>query len=137
MADVVTGVVKRISGSYFTGPAGAAIGSGKWVYWDSATSSYKLCQNDTTSAEAKVKGITLNSAQLGEELQIQGEGEVDTGAELVEGQLYVLSATAGGFAKIDDYVGVSGTGKRPSLVGMGKSNGNLEILIKNVATALP
>jgi len=137
MADVVTGVVKRISGSYVTGPAGAAIGSGKWVYWDPTTSSYKLAQNDTTAAEAKVKGITLNAAALAEELMIQFEGEVDTGAELVDGQLYVLSATGGGFAKIDDFVAANGTGKRPSLVGMGKSNGNLEILIKNVATLLP
>jgi hypothetical protein len=137
MADVVTGVVKRISGSYVTGPSGAAIGSGKWVYWDSATNTYKLCQNDTTAAEAKVKGVTLGTAQLGEELQIQFEGEVDLGVELVDGQLYVISATGGGFSKIDDWVAANGSGKRPSLVGMGKANGNLEILIKNVATALP
>jgi hypothetical protein len=137
MSDVVVGVVKRISGSFINGQLGQTTADGMWVYWDSVTSRYKLCQNDTTAAEARVKGVTLAAGDTDQEVMIQFDGEVDFGVELVDGQLYVISSTPGGFAKIDDFVAANGTGKRPSLVGMGNSNGNLEITIRNVKTLLP
>jgi hypothetical protein len=62
---------------------------------------------------------------------VQTAGNINLGATLTVGQIYVLSATAGGIAPVADLA----TGHYPSILGVATTASNLlmGILVSNVA----
>jgi hypothetical protein len=119
-ANVVAG-----SGAKTTaGTAGATLTAGQVVYYDSATSSYKLA--DTDSATAAVRspaGITLNAAAAGQPVTILQSGPITIGATVAVGVSYWLSGTAGGICPVADVA----PGDYPCIVGIGTSTSVVQV----------
>lgn len=135
MADVAPTTVSG-TGRKVIAEAGVAVAAGQWVYYDSATATYKLADADAL-ATAAVVGVALGDAGIGENFVLLVDGEYDPGVSLTPGLIYVLSDTAGAIAPIDDQVGASGTGDFVSMVGRGNTAGNLAIDINIALDALP
>src|SRR5581483_1775072 len=87
---------------YSDGTAGATITAGQPVYLDSATNTYKLSLAAGTATEATAAGIAVNGASAGQPVRIQTSGDLDLGATLTVGRVYVLSANAGKIAPVTD-----------------------------------
>lgn len=84
------------------GTAGEAITRGQPVYKTSG-GSLMLADNDDTAAKSVAVGIALNDAASGQPCNYVGEDDTFTpGATLTIGEVYVVSATAGGIAPIGD-----------------------------------
>jgi len=114
--------------------AGATITAGQAVYIDSSDSNKaKLAQSDGTEAEAEVKGIAMNGAASGQPVIIATSGDIDLGATLTVGTIYVLSQTAGGIAPSADLT----TGDYVSILGVADAADNLVIAISNSAVEVP
>ncbi len=106
--------------------AGATITQGQVVYSDSAASNkYKLAQADGTVAEANAVGIALNAASDTQPLRIITSGDIDPDATVVVGEVYMVSAAAGGIAPIIDLV----VGNFPTILGVGTSVSNIQLRI--------
>ena len=112
--------------------AGATITQGQVVYQDSTDSNkYKLAQCDTTAAEAAAVGIALNAASDGQPLRIITSGGIDPDATVVVGEVYMVSATAGGIAPIIDLV----VGNFPTILGVGTTATNIQMGINAAGVA--
>lgn len=103
-----------------TGIAGEAITPGDLVYVKAADSKlYKA--HSGTAAAADADGVAVNSAAIGQPITYTPSGNLTTGGDVVVGQVYVVSATAGKICpdtdlEGGDYVTVVGIGKTTSLV---------------------
>lgn len=135
MADVAPTTVSG-TGRKVIATAGVAVAAGQWVYYDPATGTYKLADADA-AATAVVVGVALGDAGIGENFVLLVDGTYNPGVTLTPGLMYVISSTAGAIAPIDDYVGISATGKFPSLAGRGNSDNILAIDINVCANAQP
>lgn len=135
MADVAPSNPEG-TGRTIVATAGAAITAGQWVYYDSATATYKLADSGAL-ATADVIGVALSTTHSGGKFTLLLEGEYDPGVSLTPGLIYVISNTAGAIAPIDDYVGALATGLFPSLAGRGNSDNNLDIDINICIDAQP
>lgn len=114
------------------GTAGATITAGQCVYLDSTTSTYKLCDADSATAAVRAPaGVSLNGASSGQPIKIQTGGNINPGATVVVGQIYVPSATAGGIAPVTDLT----TGWYTSILGVATTTSNIKLAI-NPAVAL-
>lgn len=108
--------------------AGASITAGQTVYLDTANSNVaKLADADASALTATVAGIALHSASSGQPLKVITSGDLNPGATLTAGKIYVQSATAGGIAPAADLT----TGWRTSIVGVATTTSNLSLAIKN------
>lgn len=104
--------------------AGATITAGQVVYRESATGKFKLADNNSATAEARVPyGIALNGAASGQPIAVQRSGSITIGATLTAGVQYYLSATAGGIAPVADLT----TGMYPSTVGLATSTSVMKL----------
>ena len=97
MADLsitAANVLQGANPNALTGTATVAIAAGQPVYRDTPTT-WALAKNDT-AAHAAVAGIALNSAAIGQPVQVQTQGNIvlASGA-MVIGQVYVVSNTSG------------------------------------------
>ena len=127
--------VLKSSGDTKRGTAGAAITAGAVVYLDVSASTYKLAQCDGTAEEATVEGIALNDAATSQPFEFQTGGTITLGAGAAptEGEIYVLSATAGAIAPEADvvtstnYVHVLGVGGATNTLVMGVNNSGQQI----------
>ena len=114
--------------------AGATITAGQVVYLDSTASNVaKLAQSDGTSAEAEIQGIAMNGASSGQPVIIATSGDIDLGATLTVGTIYVLSQTAGGICPAADLT----TGDYVSVIGVATAADNLEIALTNSGVEVP
>lgn len=120
-ADVLAGTGAVIEDQ----TAGATITAGQVVYYDSADGLMKLAEADSATAAARVPyGIALNGASNGQPLKVQRGGQIDIGATVVDGTVYVLSGTAaGGIAPAADltagwFTSVIGIGIEPNDIKM-------------------
>lgn len=77
---------------------GATITQGQVVYLNSGDGEYYLADCDNTSATATAKGIAITPGGDGQIGLIVTAGDLDVGATLTVGEIYVLSGTAGGIA---------------------------------------
>lgn len=105
---------------------GATVTAGQAVYEDASDSRHcKLAEADNASgaAVAACTGIALNGGADGQPGTIATDGEYDPGFTATEGETYVLSATPGGIAPITDLV----TGDYVTILGIGNSNGNIDL----------
>jgi len=118
-------VVPDSGASKESGTAGTAITAGAVVYLDNSTTppTYKLCDsNDSTSVNAR--GIALNGGASGQPISVMTDGTVTIGASVTNGNIYILSATAGGL--IAD-VGDLASGWYPVIIGIATSSTKLKL----------
>lgn len=91
-----------------------------------------IAATDASAAGAAVEGIALSGGAVGQPFIYQKSGNINLGATVAAGKIYVLS-TDGGVAPVDDIAGtefvtVLGVGISTSLVKMG-------IVVSGVAAA--
>lgn len=131
MADVTTGTSAVLRGGATTdGIAGAAIAANQSVYLDTTQTppKWELADADAVaSAGRDGLGIALNAAADGGHLRVAvSEGELTmSGATLVVGQAYVVSATAGGIAPYSDLL----SGDYVSILGVASAATKLKLNI--------
>ena len=114
--------------------AGATITAGQAIYIDSAASNVaKLAQSDGTAAEAEVKGVAMNGASSGQPVIIATSGDIDLGATLTVGEIYVLSQTAGAICPASDLA----TGDYVSILGVATAADELKIILTNSGVEVP
>jgi hypothetical protein len=75
----------------------------------------------TYPPEAGVIGITLNPADVGQPVVLQESGEMNLGATLVQGTIYVLSATPGAICPIADLVAAQTPPQNVVIIGQAKT----------------
>lgn len=122
------------TGYQFTdGVAGETITRGQTVYLKASDSRWWKSQADGTSAESTVIGIALQDAGAGQPLRVQTGGDLGVGAILTVGQVYVVSATAGGIAPYSDLASTNYV----SILGVASSTSNLKLKIFATAVAKP
>lgn len=116
-----------------SGTAGETITAGQVVYKDSTTGRYKLADNNSATAEARVaRGIALNGAANGQPLQILRSGDITIGATLDTNEgAYYLSDTAGAICPVGDI----GDGEYWCLIGLAKSSTVLSVNIQSSGVA--
>lgn len=135
MADlsITATEVLYISGQKVTYNAGETITAGQVVYKSSNT--LKLADADSTLALATVVGIALNGGATGQPIACQTSGTITIGATaaMTQGEIYLLSATAGGIAPEgdiateDDYVVVLGVANDSDQIVLNIHNSGVQI----------
>lgn len=102
--------------------AGETITHGMALYLKSSDSKYWKAQHDGTAAEADCVAISLTGAAASQSMVIAKPGGlINVGATLTVGEIYMVSATAGGIAPIADigaadYVSIIGYGSTTALM---------------------
>jgi hypothetical protein len=130
MADLSITAANVVAGSgakKVTGTAGATIVAGEAVYYDTATSTYKLA--DTDSATAAVRspaGIALNGAAANQPVTVLTSGPITIGATVAVGDVYYLSGTPGKLAPFADVA----AGDYPCIIGICTSTTVLNVKIQ-------
>lgn len=137
MADLTITAASVIAGASAvidrTHNAGAAVTAGQTVYLDPADATYKLSDNNSGTAAARVvSGIALNGAASGQPLAVVTNGLVTIGAAVTAGVGYYLSATPGGICPIADL----GSGSYPSLIGFAINATQINVAIAPAGVAL-
>lgn len=113
--------------------AGEAIAAGKACYQNSVDQKAYLADADDTAAKAIVEGIALNGAAANQPVRIQTGGDLDIGATLTVGEIYVLSGSAGGVAPEGDLANPD----RVSIIGVATAADNLKLKIFNSGAVIP
>lgn len=137
MADLTitaANVVAASNATRVTGTAGETITAGQPVYAKSSDS-YHLwkCDANFSADTAAAVGIALHAASDGQPLTYITAGDVDLGATLVEGTVYVVSATAGGIAPAADLT----TGWYTTVLGVATTSSNLAMQLQVSGAAAP
>jgi hypothetical protein len=135
LAITAASVAAGAGASVVDGTANAAIVHGKSVYLDPDTGKFGLYDaNGATAAIRTLFGVALSaSAGDGQPIRVQKGGEINLGATLAVGTVYVGSATPGGIAPIDDLV----AGWYTSTLGIAVSTSRLAMQIQNGGVAVP
>lgn len=105
---------------------GDTITEGKTVYLDSATNKVKLADANDTAPKASVYGIAITPGVDGDVGYILRSGQIDVGATLTVGQVYVQSTTAGGIAPYADLASTNYV----TILGVASAAGTLELDIQ-------
>lgn len=105
MVDVVITAanVLRVNGNTQRKNAGVAITAGDAVYVD-GNGVLQLCEKDQTAVEAACAGIALNDAGVGQPVTYAVSGDVNFGAVLTAGRVYIVGAAPGAIAPVADIV---------------------------------
>lgn len=128
MADlsITAASVAKVSGNVFTDTSAVAITAGQAIYKDTSGTSdvMRLADADASATTAAVKGIALHACAAGQPITYQIDGDITIGATPTVGQVYVLSATAGGIAPVSDltanwYTSIIGVGKSSTVLKLG------------------
>lgn len=120
------------SHTYRDGLAGASISVGQVVYYDSATSTFKLADADLSATAATAVGIALNTATANQPVRVATGGSVGFGAIFTAGVFYYLSPTAGGICAVADL-----SGSRVTQLGYASTTSNfiIDITVTGVTLA--
>lgn len=110
------------------GTAGATITAGQSIYLDSTTSTLKLADADSSAATASAVGIALHGSLANQPLSYVTGGFFTPGSTLVKGQVYAVSATAGGICPISDLT----TGAHPCILFYAISTTVAFVLVKDM-----
>lgn len=102
-----------------------AVSQGKPVYFDAAANKWYLAEAGDVVAKSVAGGIVLTPAAADGQSVIVTEGLVNLGATLSVGEVYVVSATAGGIAPIGDLT----TGDFVTILGVATSTSLLDLRI--------
>jgi hypothetical protein len=126
--SITAASVAAVSGSTIdrTHNAGAALTAGQAVYLEASSSTYKLADCNSATAEVRTPvGIALNACASGQPVAVLTKGPVTIGATLTAGVAYYLSGTAGGIRPVADNT----TGDYPAILGMASST---TVLVVNI-----
>lgn len=136
MVDLVITAANVVKGSNATlanGTAGATITAGQALYLEAATTTYKLADCDSATAEVRSPaGIALHASLSGQPITLQTAGDITIGATLAAGVAYYLSPNAGGIAPVADIL----SGDYPVLLGLAKSTTVITLKIQEAGVAL-
>lgn len=122
-ANVVAGSGAKINKQY---NAGASITAGQAVYLESSSSTYKLADNDSATAEVRSPaGIALHAAASGQPLAVLSQGPITIGATVAVGDVLCLSSTAGGICPYADIA----AGDYATILGIATSTTSVDIKI--------
>lgn len=103
MADLTQTATSVIGyGERFTGTLGGTVAAGMPVR--KQTDGTWIAATDATAAGANVEGIAVTGGAINQTFQYQRGGNINLGATLAVGKVYVLS-TAGAIAPVDDIAG--------------------------------
>ena len=128
-ADVLTTTSTRT----YTGVAGATVTAGQPVYSDATDSGkYKPADADA-DASSRAIGIAVHGASNGQPLTVAQYGNLTISAVMTAGEVYAVSATAGGIAPVGDLV----TGNYVTVLGVATTTSNLQLGTIYSATAKP
>lgn len=113
-----TGMLKK------TGTAGETVTAGQPVYVDTSDSNkLKLADTNSSLTTATAVGIALHGASDGQPLDYATSGKITLGASasILEGEVYLVSGTAGGIMPygdlaVSDYTCILGIGSGNDLV---------------------
>lgn len=111
--------------------AGEAFTAGQCVYLKTSTNKWMKAQCDGTAEEAgsgTVLGIALNTGVLNQPAAVQTSGIITAGATVVVGKIYLVSATAGGIAPVDDIVTST---QKVTVLGIGATAANIDMAMKS------
>jgi len=111
---------------------GETVTQGQPAYKKSADNEHYKA-DASTEAEAEAVGIFVTPNVDGQPALIQKSGQIDLGATLVVGEVYVVSATAGGIAPESDL----GSGHFPTVLGIAISTSLLQLNIQAGGVAKP
>jgi hypothetical protein len=116
------------------GTAGGTITQGDVIYQDAADSNkWKRADANLSAAASTGIGIALNAAENGQPVRIETIGEMNVGATLTVGTIYVLSANAGKIAPAADLA----SGWFTFIIGIGKTSSNMVLVMKTAGVAVP
>lgn len=108
--------------------AGETITAGQAVFRDADTGSAtygKILKTDANDGTRQfLSGISLNGAAAGQPVAYQTAGDIDVGATLAIGTIYVASATQGGMAPHGDLV----TGWKLLVIGAAVATDKLRLI---------
>lgn len=123
---VVAASVLRITGTAVKVTFGATIEQGESVYQDPADGKWKLADADVSAilAGSTDFGIAMDAGANNQEGLVLKDGSWDPGVAVVTGQVYVISATAGGVAPIEDLI----TDDWVTILGYGNTAGRIVTL---------
>jgi len=117
------------------GTFGGTITAGMLVYKDPADLKYKAADSGHAAPVCKLYGMALNGGSAGQPGLVLRAGNVNPGATMTVGQIYILSSTSGGgnIAPVSDLT----TGWRTAVLGIATTASNLLLCISagNVAKA--
>ena len=115
-----------------TGIAGEAITAGQALFM-ATDGELELAQHDVDAAEAACVGIALNDAAAGQYVTYAISGDVNMGAIMTVGAVYIVGVAEGGIAPEAD----AGTGDFVTVIGVATTTSNLKmgILQSGVAHA--
>lgn len=137
MADLTqtaTSVVAGSNAKTIRGILGETVTAGMTVVRDPTTRKY--LKSDVDSATAALRGcdgIALNGGAINQPVIIQTEGDINVGATLAVGTIYIVSDTAGGIMPAAD----SETGDYPIILGIASTTTNLKLALKAAGAAVP
>lgn len=136
MSDLTITAANVVAGSgarQTTGVAGGVVTAGQVAYLDSATSTYKLADNNSATAEVRSPdGIALHAAAAGQPLTVLTGGRITIGAAVTAGVAYYLSDTPGGICPVADLA----TGEYPTIIGLAISTTVLDVKFHEAGVAL-
>lgn len=113
--------------------SGATITAGKLCYINSTDGKAYLADANGTAATKVLRGIALNAASAGQPVRLQTAGTITIGATVTVGEIYVLSATAGGICPEADLA----TGHTVSIVGVATTTTAIFLNIFNSGAEVP
>lgn len=120
LSQTAGNVVAAAGARTVTRTAGGTITAGMPVYEDASDSRHVKAAQADTSAKAAAIGIALNGASDGQPVTVCVEGDINVGATLTVGEVYVVSDNAAGAIAphsdllSDDYVTVLGVASTAS-----------------------
>lgn len=121
--------------------AGEAFTAGQSVYLKTSNNKWMKAQCDGTAEEAgsgTLIGIALNTGVLNQPVAVQLPGAnsvINPGATVVVGKIYLVSATAGGIAPVDDIITST---HKVTILGIGATSSTLDMSIsKYTGYAIP
>lgn len=116
------------------GIAGAVITAGQPIYRDSATSKLAPVDVDSVTADARTPiGIALNGAAANQPVNYITEGDLNVGATLTVGTIYVASDTPGGIMPAADLE----SGDYVTVLGVASAANNLRMKLNVAGAAVP
>lgn len=130
MADLsitASDVLPVVTTSLTHGIAGLDIGAGYCVYVDSDDSNKVKPARANTAAAAYARGIAINTAYAGQPITYIFNQQVILGSILTQGEIYVVSYTAGG-GKICPHSDLT-AGQYVTVLGIAVSSTTLNIVI--------
>lgn len=94
---------------------------------------YLADNNSATAARKRTDGIALNTASPGQPVDFHVSGNLNPGATVAVGTIYVLSATGGGICPAADLA----SGNVTDIIGVATTTSNINVSLHNSGAATP